>query len=126
MIPLAMCRTVRSAQARSDSSVAEPSAAERVIEGVMARHGRIDILVNNAGIARDRALWRLTDEQWRTVLETNLTGAFHMIRALAPVFRRQHDGKIVNVSSVHGIRNRPWSGSPASRCGASWSPWRPA
>ncbi|MDQ3388095.1 MAG: 3-oxoacyl-ACP reductase FabG [Gemmatimonadota bacterium] len=67
--------------------------------------GGVGILVNNAGIARDRALWRLSDEQWRSVLDTNLTGAFHMIREVAPHFRRQTDGKIVNVSSVHALRS---------------------
>jgi 3-oxoacyl-[acyl-carrier protein] reductase len=67
--------------------------------------GGVHILVNNAGIGRDRALWRLTDEQWSSVLDTNLSGAFYMIRAVAPHFRRQADGKIVNVSSVHGLRS---------------------
>lgn len=67
--------------------------------------GGLEILVNNAGIARDRALWRMSDEQWREVLATNLTGAFHLIRAVAPIFREQQHGKIVNVSSVHGIRS---------------------
>jgi 3-oxoacyl-[acyl-carrier protein] reductase len=85
--------------------VREPRAVDRFVGDALEKLGGAHILVNNAGIARDRALWRLTDEQWRSVLETNLTGAFHMIRALSPVFRRQHDGKIVNVSSVHGIRS---------------------
>lgn len=67
--------------------------------------GGIHFLINNAGIARDRALWRLTDDQWRSVIDTNLTGAFHMIRAVAPYFRRQSDGKIVNISSVHALRS---------------------
>lgn len=85
--------------------VRDPEAVERFVKNTRTEFGRVHILVNNAGIGRDRALWRLTDEQWRTVLDTNLTGAFHMIRALAPTFRRQHDGKIVNVSSVHAIRS---------------------
>jgi 3-oxoacyl-[acyl-carrier protein] reductase len=67
--------------------------------------GRVDILVNNAGIGRDRALWRMSDGEWHDVLSTNLTGAFNMIRALAPVFRSQQDGKIVNISSIHGLRS---------------------
>src|ERR1700741_1192146 len=85
--------------------VREPRAVDRFVGDALEKLGGAHILVNNAGIARDRALWRLTDEQWRSVMDTNLTGAFHMIRALAPVFRRPHDGKIVNVSSVHGIRS---------------------
>jgi 3-oxoacyl-[acyl-carrier protein] reductase len=85
--------------------VRDARAVERFVGDAVERLGGVHILVNNAGIARDRALWRLTDEQWRSVLDTNLTGAFHMIRAVSPIFRRQHDGKIVNVSSVHGIRS---------------------
>jgi 3-oxoacyl-[acyl-carrier protein] reductase len=67
--------------------------------------GDLRILVNNAGIGRDRALWRMTDEEWDAVLHTNLTGAFYFIRAVAPVFRGQEDGKIVNIASVHGLRS---------------------
>jgi 3-oxoacyl-[acyl-carrier protein] reductase len=85
--------------------VREPRAVDRFVGDALEKLGGAHFLVNNAGIARDRALWRLTDEQWRSVLETNLSGAFHMIRAVSPIFRRQHDGKIVNVSSVHGIRS---------------------
>ena len=65
----------------------------------------LHILVNNAGIARDRALWRMEDDEWRDVLETNLTGAFNMIRAITPMLRAQQHGKIVNVASVHGLRS---------------------
>jgi 3-oxoacyl-[acyl-carrier protein] reductase len=67
--------------------------------------GGLHVLVNNAGIGRDRALWRLTDDEWNSVIETNLTGAFNMIRAVAPIFRTQGDGKIVNVSSMHAVRS---------------------
>jgi 3-oxoacyl-[acyl-carrier protein] reductase len=88
-----------------ECDVRDPRAVDRFVAGTQEHLGGLSVLVNNAGIARDRALWRLTDEQWRTVLDTNLTGAFHMIRCVAPIFRRQHDGKIVNVSSVHGIRS---------------------
>jgi 3-oxoacyl-[acyl-carrier protein] reductase len=67
--------------------------------------GEVHILINNAGVARDRALWRMEDEEWNEVIETNLSGAFHMIRAVAPIMRANQYGKIVNVSSVHGIRS---------------------
>lgn len=75
------------------------------VENVNEVLGGVHVLVNNAGIARDRALWRLSDDQWRTVLETNLSGAFFAIRAVSPYFRRQSDGKIVNVASIHGLRS---------------------
>jgi 3-oxoacyl-[acyl-carrier protein] reductase len=88
-----------------ECDVRDPRAVDRFVAEAAEKLGGVNILVNNAGIARDRALWRLTDEQWRTVLDTNLTGAFNMIRSVSPLFRRQNDGKIVNVSSVHGIRS---------------------
>ncbi|MGH7503654.1 MAG: SDR family NAD(P)-dependent oxidoreductase [Longimicrobiales bacterium] len=69
------------------------------------RFDGVHILVNNAGIAKDRALWRMEDEEWTEVLDTNLTGAFHMIRAVAPIMRAQQHGKIVNITSVHGLRS---------------------
>jgi 3-oxoacyl-[acyl-carrier protein] reductase len=79
------------------------------VDGFVARAretlGGLHFLVNNAGVARDRALWRLSDQQWAKVLDTNLTGAFYMIRAVSPFFRRQSDGKIVNISSVHATRS---------------------
>jgi len=65
----------------------------------------LHILINNAGVGRDRALWRMEDEEWDVVIDTNLTGAFHMIRRVAPIFRAQQFGKIVNVTSVHGLRS---------------------
>ena len=65
----------------------------------------LHILVNNAGIARDRALWRMEDDEWNEVIDTNLTGAFHMIRAITPILRAQQHGKIVNIASIHGLRS---------------------
>jgi 3-oxoacyl-[acyl-carrier protein] reductase len=66
--------------------------------------GGIHFLINNAGIGQDRALWRMEDYEWEAVLRTNLYGAFHMTRSVAPYLRSQEYGKIVNISSVHGIR----------------------
>ena len=66
--------------------------------------GGVHILVNNAGIGIDRALWRISDHEWEAVLRTNLDGAFHMIRAVAPHLRLQEWGKIVNIASVHAER----------------------
>mgnify|MGYP001816544418 CR=1 FL=1 len=66
--------------------------------------GGVQILVNNAGIGRDGALWRMGDHEWEAVVRTNLDGAFFFTRAVAPFMRAQEYGKIVNVTSVHGIR----------------------
>ena len=85
--------------------VRDPEAVDAFVAEVKAIFGGVHILVNNAGIGRDRALWRMSDDQWRDVLDTNLTGAFNMLRAVAPIMREQQMGKVVNVSSVHGIRS---------------------
>lgn len=85
--------------------VRDPAAVESFVQGAQERLGGLQILINNAGIARDRALWHMSDEQWHDVIDTNLSGAFHLLRVVAPVFRGQQFGKIVNVSSIHGIRS---------------------
>jgi 3-oxoacyl-[acyl-carrier protein] reductase len=77
---------------------------DRFIGDARQRLGGVHFLVNNAGIANDGALWRLSDEAWREVLDTNVTGAFNCIRSVAPTFRQQHYGKIVNVSAHQAKR----------------------
>jgi 3-oxoacyl-[acyl-carrier protein] reductase len=67
--------------------------------------GGVHILVNNAGIGRDGALWRLEDHEWEAVMRTNLDGAFYFTRSVAPFLRAQEYGKIVNITSVHGVRS---------------------
>jgi 3-oxoacyl-[acyl-carrier protein] reductase len=88
-----------------ECDVRDAQAVGGFVERAREALGGVHVLVNNAGIARDRALWRLSDEQWGSVLETNLSGAFYMIRAVAPIMRRQAEGKIVNISSVHAVRS---------------------
>jgi 3-oxoacyl-[acyl-carrier protein] reductase len=85
--------------------VRESEDVGRFVEEVVEELGGLHILVNNAGIGRDAALWRQTDESWEVVLDTNLKGAFHLLRAVAPTFRAQEWGKVVNIASVHGIRS---------------------
>lgn len=85
--------------------VRDPAAVRSFVAEALGELGALHILVNNAGIGRDSALWRMKDHEWGEVLETNLTGSFYFIRAISPVFRRQEYGKIVNISSVHGVRS---------------------
>lgn len=66
----------------------------------------ICLLVNNAGITRDRTLIKMSDEEWRSVLDTNLSGAFHMIRALAPRMADLGGGRIVNITSINALRGK--------------------
>jgi 3-oxoacyl-[acyl-carrier protein] reductase len=69
--------------------------------------GELDVLVNNAGVTRDGLIARMPDEDWRTVLETNLGGVFNTCRAAARGMMRKRSGAIVNVSSVVGLRGNP-------------------
>jgi acetoacetyl-CoA reductase len=75
---------------------------ERVIEGALQAFGRIDILVNNAGINRDRMLHRMSQEEWHSVIDVDLNGAFHMTRAAVPYLRDQQFGRIINIASMIG------------------------
>lgn len=77
---------------------------ERFVAEVDERWGGVHFLVNNAGIAHDAALWRLSEAQWHDVLETNVTGAFHCMAACSDIFRRQHWGKVVNISAHQAER----------------------
>lgn len=90
---------------RRGCDVRQPDQVRRFVADALEELGGLHILVNNAGIARDRALWRMGDEQWRSVVQTNLSGTFYSIREVAPVFRAQEYGKIVNVASIHGVRS---------------------
>jgi 3-oxoacyl-[acyl-carrier protein] reductase len=77
---------------------------ERFISEVEERWGAVHFLINNAGIAHDGALWRLSESHWHEVMDTNVTGAFHCIATCAPLFRRQHWGKVVNISAHQARR----------------------
>jgi len=84
--------------------VRDSAGVRAFVEEAVQEMGGLHILVNNAGIGRDRALWHMTDEEWQSVLDTNLSGSFYFIRAVTPHFRAQEWGKIVNVASIHGVR----------------------
>ncbi len=78
----------------------DSSAAQKSIDDIVARYGRLDVLVNNAGFSRDNLAVRLSDEDWHQVLEANLFGAFACARAAAKVMMKQRCGRIINLSSV--------------------------
>ena len=84
-------------------NVADFAESEAFVKAVTEKYGRVDILVNNAGITRDNLIVRMTEEEFNAVLDTNLKGAFHMIRHLTKTFMKQRYGKIINISSVSGI-----------------------
>jgi len=73
------------------------------VQALLQAAGRIDVLVNNAGITRDASLLKMTEEQWRQVIDVNLGGVFHCTQAVAPVMVEQKSGCIINTSSVVGL-----------------------
>ena len=83
--------------------VADSKAVAEAGEKILTQTGRVDILVNNAGITRDGLLMRMSAEDWDTVLDTNLKGAFLFTKAFARTFIKQRSGRIINVASVIGL-----------------------
>ena len=75
----------------------------RMVEGVMAKWGRIDTLVNNAGIVQDAQLKKMTDEQFERVIDVNLKGVYNCTKAVVDVMLEQNSGCILNASSIVGI-----------------------
>jgi len=88
------------------ADVASFADAERMVAEVKETFGGLDILVNNAGINRDSVIWKMTEEQWDQVIDINLKGYFNYIRAAVGVLREQKSGKIVNVTSINGLRGK--------------------
>ena len=84
-------------------NVADSAAVNETVKAVTNDLGKIDILVNNAGITRDGLMLRMKDEDFDAMLDTNLKGAFNMIRACYSGFIRKKSGRIINISSVSGI-----------------------
>ena len=85
--------------------IRDPDQVRTFVKEAHDELGGLHILVNNAGIGRDRAMWRMADQDWKDVLDTNLSGAFYCTREVAPYLRAQEYGKIVNIASVHGLRS---------------------
>lgn len=82
------------------------SDAEAVRQAVASLPANTTLLVNNAGITRDRSLLKMGDDDWQAVLDINLGGAFHLIRAMAPLMRAAEHGRIVNITSINGLRGK--------------------
>jgi 3-oxoacyl-[acyl-carrier protein] reductase len=83
--------------------VSDSASVNAAAEKILADTGHVDILVNNAGVTRDGLLMRMSDEDWDTVLDTNLKGAFHFMRAFSRSFIKQRSGRIINVASIIGL-----------------------
>ncbi len=99
-------------------NVADFAASEVFIKQVLEKYQKVNILVNNAGVTRDNLIMRMTEEDYDMVLDTNLKGAFHMIKHLSRSFIKQRSGKIINISSVSGVLgNAGQSNYSASKAG---------
>jgi 3-oxoacyl-[acyl-carrier protein] reductase len=80
--------------------------AQAMVQKVLDELGRLDILVSNAGMNWDGVVWKMSEEQWDRVIAVDLKGAFTYARAIAPIFREQGGGKIVNITSINGLRGK--------------------
>jgi 3-oxoacyl-[acyl-carrier protein] reductase len=85
------------------ADVSDPADASRLVEEA----GDLDVLVNNAGLTRDGLIARMSDEDWRVVIDTNLGGVFHTCRAVSRGMMKRRSGAIVNVSSIVGLHGNP-------------------
>jgi len=85
------------------TDVTDLSSVENSAREVFNQYGKIDILINNAGITKDATLLKMTSDQWKQVIDVNLTGVFNCTKAVAPYMVENKYGKIINTSSVVGI-----------------------
>lgn len=86
-----------------EADVSDAASAAALVEAA----GELDILVNNAGLTRDGLLARMSDDDWRTVIDTNLSSVFYTCRAVARPMMRRRAGSIVNLSSIVGVHGNP-------------------
>jgi 3-oxoacyl-[acyl-carrier protein] reductase len=125
-------RTAANAQAAADAinaqypgaakayavDVADSAATAELGKQVLADFGHVDILVNNAGVTKDGLLLRMSDEDWDVVLNTNLKGAFNLVKAFQRSLLKQKGARIINVASVIGlIGNAGQANYAASKAG---------
>ena len=105
--------------------VADPETAKAAVAKAKECFGRVDILVNNAGITRDKLLMSMSDTDFTDVISANLNGSFYFLSAAAKVMIKQKSGRIINLSSVAGVKGNPgqvnYSASKAGVAGMTMS-----
>lgn len=86
--------------------VSDPAAVRAALVDLNRRWRRLDILVLAAGVCRDAVLWKMSDEAWSRVVDVDLSGAAHVLRAAVPLMRRRRAGRVVFISSINGRRGK--------------------
>ena len=99
----ALCEAEGAKVLALQADVSKSENCEKLAAAALEFGGHIDVLVNNAGITRDGLIIRMTDEQFDQVIDTNLKGAFYMMRAVSKQMMKQRSGRIINISSVVGV-----------------------
>jgi len=98
--------------------MADSASVNALVAGVEGAFGSVDVLVNNAGLTRDNIMLRLKDDDWDTVIDANLRGAFFAIRAATRGMMKRRWGRIINISSVVGlVGNKGQTNYAASKAG---------
>ncbi|PCK71350.1 beta-ketoacyl-acyl carrier protein reductase-like protein [Paenibacillus larvae subsp. larvae B-3650] len=95
----------KAAMMRADVSKAQE--ADQLVKDTLEQLGKLDILVNNAGITRDNLIMRMKEEEFDTVIATNLKGVFNCVKAATRPMMKQRSGRIINISSVVGVLGNP-------------------
>jgi acetoacetyl-CoA reductase len=88
------------------ADVADFKSCQAVVEKIEKKLGDVTVLVNNAGITRDGMLHKMSEEDWHSVIETNLTSCFYMCRAVTSGMRDRNYGRIINISSINGQKGQ--------------------
>ncbi len=84
--------------------ITDKSSVEEAVSKIISDHGKIDILVNNAGVIRDRSFMKMTQEEWDTVININLTGMFIVTKAVFPLMKEAGYGRIISASSINAFQ----------------------
>ena len=99
------------------ASVTDKDAVEQAVAEIVERFGSLDIIVNNAGVIRDNLLFKMTDEDWQTVMDVHLKGAFYVSRAAQKYMVERRYGRIINISSTSALGNRGQANYAAAKAG---------
>ena len=89
-----------------DCDVSKHTAVSEMVKLAVEEFGRIDILINCAGVTADAVIWKMSESDWDSVINVNLKGCYNLIRTVSPHMREQKFGRIVNISSINGMRGK--------------------